>query len=83
MDVVDCEQLFQSSKGGNCMGVDNFGFPITVNQLLPILMLYIGPETMLPLASALAAIGGLLLMFWQRFIGLLRWCWRRIVRKGQ
>lgn len=63
------------------MGLDNFGFPITVNQLLPIIMLYIGPETMLPLASALAAIGGLLLMFWHRFVGLLRKFWRLIVRK--
>jgi len=63
------------------MGVDHFGVTITLNHVLPIIILYIGPETMLPLASALAAIGGFLLMFWQRFIGLLRWFWRRIVRK--
>ncbi len=36
---------------------------------------------MLPLVSALAAIGGVLLMFWQRFVGLLRKFWRLIVRK--
>jgi hypothetical protein len=51
------------------------------DQMLPWLILYIGPETMLPLASALAAIGGVLLMFWQRFVGLFRKLWRVIARK--
>jgi hypothetical protein len=50
-------------------------------HLLPFVILYIGPETMLPLASALAAIAGVLLMFWQRFVGLLRKLWRLLVRK--
>ena len=50
-------------------------------QTLPLLLLYIGPETMLPLASALAAIGGVLLIFWQRFVALLRKLWRLVVRK--
>jgi hypothetical protein len=49
--------------------------------MLPFVFLYIGPETMLPLASALAAILGVLLMFWQRFVGLLRKFWRMLVRK--
>jgi hypothetical protein len=35
-------------------------------------ILYIGPDVMLPLTSALAAIAGVLLMFWQRVVGLLR-----------
>jgi hypothetical protein len=48
---------------------------------LPLMFLYIGPETMLPLASALTAILGVLLMFWQRVVGLLRKFWRIIVRK--
>jgi hypothetical protein len=54
---------------------------ISFHQLLPFVFLYIGPETMLPLASALAAIGGILLMFWQRFVGLVRKLWRLIVRR--
>jgi len=29
-------------------------------------MLYLGPEIMMPLLSALAAVGGVLLMFWRR-----------------
>jgi len=47
----------------------------------PIILLYIGPETMLPLLSALAAVGGVLLMFWQRFVGLVRKIWRVVLRK--
>ena len=51
------------------------------DQIPPLVIAYIGPETVLPLTSALAAIGGVLLMFWQRFVGLLRWLWRLFVRK--
>jgi hypothetical protein len=54
-----------------------------LHQLLPFVFLYIGPETMLPLASALAAIGGVLLLFWHRFIGLIRKFWRIVLRKDQ
>lgn len=31
-------------------------------------MLYLGPETIMPLASVLAAIGGAILMFWRRVV---------------
>jgi len=34
--------------------------------------MYIGPDTVLPFASALAAIAGFALMFWRRFVGLVR-----------
>jgi hypothetical protein len=34
--------------------------------------MYIGPETLMPLASAIAAITGVLLMFWRRVAGLGR-----------
>lgn len=54
---------------------------ISFHQILPFVFLYIGPETMLPLVSALAAIGGVLLMFGQRFFGLVRKIWRLFVRK--
>ena len=65
------------------MGLDRLASSTDVVQYLPIILLYIGPETMLPLASALAAIGGVLLMFWHRFVGLLRKFWRLIVGKDQ
>ena len=61
--------------------MDNLASSTNVVQYLPIMMLYIGPETMLPLASALAAIGGVLLIFWQRFLGLVRKLWRVLMRK--
>ena len=34
--------------------------------------MYIGPETLMPVASALAAIVGVLLMFWRRTVALVR-----------
>jgi hypothetical protein len=63
------------------MTFDNFTSATNAVNYLPIMMLYIGPETMLPLASALAAIGGMLLMFWHRLVGLLRWFWKFITKK--
>ena len=35
-------------------------------------MLYVGPEIMMPVVSALAAIGGILLMFWRRVKAAVR-----------
>lgn len=35
-------------------------------------MLYFGPEVMMPLASALAAAAGAILIFWQRVVGWVR-----------
>lgn len=34
--------------------------------------MYIGPDAVLPLASAIAAITGFVLMFWRGFVGLVR-----------
>jgi hypothetical protein len=41
-------------------------------NLIPTLLGYIGPETMLPLASVLAAIMGFILMFWRYIFRLIR-----------
>jgi hypothetical protein len=54
---------------------------MSLSRGLPLVLLYIGPETMLPLVSALAAIGGVLLMFWQRFMGIVRRLWRVVLRR--
>lgn len=43
--------------------------------------MYIGPETMVPLATALAAITGFLLMFWRRTIGAVRLGAQLVTRK--
>lgn len=42
-----------------------------------LVFLYMGPDSMMPLASALAAIIGTLLMFWHRLVG-----WTRRVYRG-
>lgn len=36
------------------------------------MLLYVDPGTLMPVASALAAIGGLLMMFWRRVVGFIR-----------
>ena len=52
------------------IGVTSSSVPLPDRVLW--VMLYVGPDLMLPLTSALAAIAGVLLMFWQRFVGALR-----------
>jgi hypothetical protein len=42
--------------------------------------MYIGPETIMPLASVLAAIGGILMMFWRKVTGFTRAVGRRVGR---
>jgi hypothetical protein len=34
--------------------------------------MYLGPDTLMPVASALAAIAGVVLMFWRRTVMLVR-----------
>jgi len=34
--------------------------------------LYIGPDTLMPLASVFAAVAGFVLMFWRRLVGAVR-----------
>jgi len=41
-----------------------------------LFVLYIGPDQVLPLQSALAAIVGLLLLFWRRLLGAVFRLWR-------
>jgi hypothetical protein len=38
-------------------------------NLLSLGLFYVGPETLLPLTSALGAIGGLLMIFWRQVSG--------------
>ena len=45
-------------------------------------MLYFGPETLMPVASALAAAVGAILMFWRRGLALLRRLAARVFRRG-
>ncbi len=44
-------------------------------------MLYIGPDALMPLASAIAAAFGMALMFWRRIMNALRVSFRAIGRR--
>ena len=56
---------------------------VSLDQTLMWVVLYIGPDLILPLTSALAAIAGVLLMFWHRVIGLFRSAWNLLFRRNQ
>lgn len=43
-------------------------------------MLYFGPETLMPIASAFAAVVGAALLFWRRTVALVRGAARRLAR---
>ncbi len=45
--------------------------------------MYFGPETIMPLASAAAAIAGALLLFWHRLVGSARMAVRRVLRTAR
>lgn len=55
-------------------------FPTQPHQFLPMI-LYIGPDQFLPLASALGAILGVLLMWWHRLTDLIRKTWQFFTKK--
>ena len=50
-------------------------------SILPWVFLYIGPDAFLPLTSALAAIAGVALMFWNRLTGFARKLWLMVTRR--
>lgn len=53
----------------------------TQSHILPWVLLYVGPDVFLPLASALAAIAGVALMFWNRLAGLVKKLWLMVTRR--
>lgn len=55
-------------------------FPL--HQLATIILLYSGPDQILPLLSILGAIIGFLLMWWQRFTQLVRRAWQAAFKKS-
>jgi hypothetical protein len=46
-----------------------------------MLLLYLGPEVVAPVLSALAAVGGVLLMFWRRVVAFARAAVRLVTGK--
>jgi hypothetical protein len=49
---------------------------------MPLLVAYVGPETIVPLGSLLAAIGGVALMFWGHVRAAAAWCVSRLRGRG-
>ena len=49
-------------------------------RLIPFI-LYIGPDVLMPVASALAAVVGFLLMFWRRTVGFFRTIFQKVFGK--
>lgn len=45
--------------------------PHELSHIIPV-ALYIGPDVLMPVASAIAAVAGFLLMFWRRTVALGR-----------
>ncbi|HET6680170.1 MAG TPA: hypothetical protein VFG84_03150 [Gemmatimonadaceae bacterium] len=43
--------------------------------------MYIGPDALMPLASALAAVAGFVLMFWRRLVGMVRLLASRVTQR--
>jgi hypothetical protein len=54
----------------------------THGHILPMLQ-YIGPDVFMPLLSALAAIMGALLLFWQKVVLFVGKVWRLVARRRQ
>jgi hypothetical protein len=63
------------------MDIHALVFHLNGGKFIPAVILYIGPETMLPLASALAAIVGFLLIVWRQAVAWCRKVWRFLMRK--
>ena len=49
--------------------------------MLHLVLGYVGPETVLPVASALAAIAGVFLTFGRYIRMVVARCWRAVTRK--
>jgi hypothetical protein len=49
---------------------------------MPVVVLYVGPDQIMPITSALGAIVGLALMFWNRLVGVAHRCWTFVARRG-
>jgi hypothetical protein len=43
-------------------------------------MMYVGPETLMPLASALAAVAGVAIMFWRKTVAMVKASFRFVSR---
>lgn len=61
------------------LGIEQLWLPFS--GLETLVLLYVGPDQILPLASALGAILGILLMVWNHAVGLVRKLWQSVSKK--
>lgn len=52
-------------------------------HLVPVVVLYVGPDQIMPLTSIIGAVFGLALMFWNRLVGLAYKCWTIVSRRQE
>jgi hypothetical protein len=57
------------------------GSDISRDPLVQLVVMYVGPDLILPITSALAAVAGVALMFWQRLVGMVLKLWRMIFQR--
>lgn len=44
--------------------------------------MYIGPDTLMPIASVFAAVAGFVLMFWRRLVGMVKLVVQRLTGRA-
>ena len=52
-----------------------------LNGHLPLLLLYVGPDQILPLTSFIGALIGIILVFWRYVVGLAGRVWHLLFRR--
>jgi hypothetical protein len=63
------------------LGSGTGAIPESVRTLGTTVVLYVTPDQILPLTSALGALIGLLLMFWHRAIAVVRKVWQLLFNR--
>jgi len=53
-----------------------------LHQFAAVILLYSGPDQIMPLLSILGAIIGFLLIWWQRFMRLVRRAWQAAFKRS-
>ena len=62
------------------VGMDQFLFP--TSALSTIIVLYVGPDQLLPVVSALGAAVGILLIGWHYMVALGRRVWQSVTKRS-
>jgi hypothetical protein len=63
------------------MAIANIASDVARNPLWQLVVLYIGPDLILPITSAFAAAAGVALMFWQRLLEVVRRLWHTMFQR--